>query len=374
MGIRRIVLLVGWNLGLLLAGLVAAELTFGGWLRAPGLWDLAVFRDVDWRLETAEKYPGPGTARYVRDHYGLRGAYGTPADIDILTLGGSTTDQRFVGEGETWQDVLGRCLKQSGAPARIANAGVSGQSTRGHLLNLKSWLPHIPGLKPRLVIVYVGINDIQLEGREDNEDPTRYNESDRPLDRLRLLRKWIEGNSALVRLIRTAKGNWKAYQAGYHPLTVPPASAGTTAADQVDRAWRAESGRTLALGSAEHARAIAAVTAERGPLLADYRRRLESLVAAIRQWEARPLVVTQAAGSYRRVGDTIVGNIDQYAILASYNAVAQDVCRQTDAECLPFGETVRWEDGDLYDTIHTTPQGSARVGEAVCRYLAGRPN
>ena len=39
---------------------------------------------------------------YKRDPHGLRGAYrGNPAVIDVLVMGGSTTDERFLHNRET---------------------------------------------------------------------------------------------------------------------------------------------------------------------------------------------------------------------------------------------------------------------------------
>ena len=38
--------------------------------------------------------------------YGFRGNYESISQIKIVTVGGSTTDQINVSEGETWSDII----------------------------------------------------------------------------------------------------------------------------------------------------------------------------------------------------------------------------------------------------------------------------
>jgi lysophospholipase L1-like esterase len=83
----------------------------------------------------------------------------SPEKVRILTIGGSTTDQRAITEGKTWQDVMGDELNMP-----VGNAGIDGQSTVGHEMNYVNWLPYIPGLKPDIVLFYVGINDFFRSG------------------------------------------------------------------------------------------------------------------------------------------------------------------------------------------------------------------
>ena len=80
----------------------------------PHCWrsgDELVFRIVD-------DHPYPYDKAYIyysRDQWGLRGeSFKNPSDVKMLTVGGSTTDQRYITEGETWQDVMATTLKDSG--------------------------------------------------------------------------------------------------------------------------------------------------------------------------------------------------------------------------------------------------------------------
>ena len=78
-------------------------------------------------------------------------------DIEILTVGGSTTDQRFVPFKYTYQFVLQKKLKEHDVSfGCVSNAGVDGHSTWGHIFSFKNWFPLIPDLNPKYVLLYIG--------------------------------------------------------------------------------------------------------------------------------------------------------------------------------------------------------------------------
>ena len=101
---------------------------------------------------------------YKRDNYGLRGEYSNLEDIDVLCIGGSTTDQRYVTLESTFQSILETNLKKVDPNfGFIVNAGVDGHSTWGHLFSFEKWFPLIPNLRPKYVLLYVGVNDAPFE-------------------------------------------------------------------------------------------------------------------------------------------------------------------------------------------------------------------
>ena len=153
---------VAINLGMILFVLFAAEVVFGGWVFGPNYGSLIIPKDFQRRFDTANLYAGGGIIYYKRDGYGLRGEYDDPSKIDILALGGSTTNERFIDESQTWTAVLGQEFRRHGQEVVVVNAGVGGQSTIGHIKNFELWFPMIPDLKARYVLVYVGINDLPV--------------------------------------------------------------------------------------------------------------------------------------------------------------------------------------------------------------------
>ena len=71
----------------------------------------------------------------------FRGNYNSTADIDILTVGGSTTKQHYIGDGFTWQDILSKNFQSHNEQISVVNAGIDGQSTFGHINNFHDWFP-----------------------------------------------------------------------------------------------------------------------------------------------------------------------------------------------------------------------------------------
>src|SRR5215510_12210890 len=125
--------IIAINLALILFGLVLIELAFGNWFMPYAPPDSRVFdrKFVGWQ----DLYEPHGTITYMRDRYGLRGVHDPISKVDIVTVGGSTTDQFFITEGATWQDVI---HNETGRV--VANAGIDGMTLSSHVAVLENWL------------------------------------------------------------------------------------------------------------------------------------------------------------------------------------------------------------------------------------------
>ena len=99
---------------------------------------------------------------YVRNSLAFRGEEIKPKDIKILMVGGSTTDERYKPERFTIVGNLNKKFLKAGSSRKIINAGIEGQSTRGHIHNFNFWFKKIENFKPKHIIFYVGINDASL--------------------------------------------------------------------------------------------------------------------------------------------------------------------------------------------------------------------
>ena len=108
---------------------------------------------------------------YERNNYGLRDNCNNIKDINILTIGGSTTDQKYVDLKYTFQSELGRLIsKEVGKKICVSNAGIDGHSSFGHILSFKHWLPLIKDLNPKYILLYIGINDANFEKSINSKD------------------------------------------------------------------------------------------------------------------------------------------------------------------------------------------------------------
>ena len=336
------------NLAVLVALLILVELIFGTWFFGANLGALNVHTNVQLRIADSPYYP-PGTiAQYRRDRFGLRGDYGgDPARIALLAVGGSTTNDLFVGEGDTWASILARELGAAGKPIVAANAGVDGHSTAGHIRSFDLWFAKIPGLKPRYMLFFIGINDRGVAlGAVSGPDSLVHDSG------YRRIRTYVENNSALVRGVRIVRGWFAARRIGVHH--------GSGKGETKDSRW---------------------VPAKVPPDLAvrlranldGYARRLRLLHAKTLALGATPIYVTQINGDGRLIDGVVheveaSGGSTTFAELTLYNTALLKFCAEVKAHCIDLAGELRFGPGDYYDSVHTTPQGSRKIGT----YLAGK--
>jgi acyl-CoA thioesterase-1 len=85
------------------------------------------------------------------------------ASAQVVAIGGSNTQGRGVSSSESYPAQLQGMLEAKGSRMRVANAGISGDTTTGMLARLSSEVPE--GTK--IVILQFGTNDL----RRGNYDP-----------------------------------------------------------------------------------------------------------------------------------------------------------------------------------------------------------
>jgi hypothetical protein len=345
---------LGVNLGLLLAGCLVLELGFGSWLVDRRISNLNLLRDRLLVHDVSSLYDHGGEpVVYRRDAYGLRGGYSSPAGIDILTVGGSTTDQKYLSEGDTWQDVLRAGFTRDGRDVSVVNAGVDGHSTRGHLRSFEWWFPTIPGLAPDFVLFFVGINDVHLDSQDEydrllRDDPQELSDP-----------SWaalIHERSALFSAWRTLRGLYEAERRGVGHRRID-----FTSVHWVDTPARSRHAR----------RSLARRLA--------YARRLRALVEETRALGAKPIFVTQLTRSWKPLDGAIVGTagsddangVDMYTITSLFNETTLEICRELHAICIDLARDLRdaFEDTDFYDFVHTTPSGARKIGDYLYESL-----
>jgi hypothetical protein len=135
--LAEILVLIGVNAAVTLALTVGFELALGDWFAS---YLPPAFVVVNQSYTGHQNlYDPPGDVLYVRDKYALRGVHEPLASIELVTVGGSTTNQSLISEGHTWQDVL-----RSQLGIRVANAGVDGMSSFGHIVAVSDWLHRLP--------------------------------------------------------------------------------------------------------------------------------------------------------------------------------------------------------------------------------------
>lgn len=350
-------LLINTVVLLVLLGLI--ELFFGSWVFRTSAFDhLNIVHDREIQTNVESLYANdPPVITYRRDPYGIRGAsvFNQPQQIDILSVGGSTSDQRFLDEGKTWQDQLERKLAAAGLPFKIGNAGLDGQSSYGHIRNFEMWYPLIPDLQPQYILYYVGFNDIFIRTQEVQ---VKMMVKDSPLHQ-------IKARSAIYNLLRKLYGIMSAHKYSvFHAPTDFEAFTYTT-----QRGFQ----------PAENAAFF-------GNSLDAYAQRLEELVRLTEEMGAEPIFITQPCMCYRYEADgTVVGadlkkdlfgyvltGVDYFHILVEQNKRLYQVAEKHGYPVIELTERDIWTPDDFYDIIHNTPAGAEKIADELARELIGR--
>jgi lysophospholipase L1-like esterase len=340
--------ILGVNFLVAMVLLVPIELTFGNWFAGRDAIDLLNVRPNTYDIEPSPLY-APGTLiTYQRDAYGFRGGAINPADISVVAIGGSTTNERLLDDRDTWTARLQRLLTERGCSRTVANAGIDGYSTVAHIASFDGWFDRVRGLKPAFVLAYVGINDAGVEpSAVTPADSQRYTSA------LRRFSHYVAANSALRRLYVSLRGWWRARQAhvlhGEVPLlrqTIEWQPAGLPADFDAEIAGK----------------------------LHTYRQRLEQLSALIRKFGARPIYITQPRVDGRLVDgqwQQIAGSdgARDTATVAAINGTTLAFCRDTGETCIDLDGQLGFAPGDHYDAVHTTPAGSARIARFLSQEL-----
>lgn len=290
---------------------------------------------------------------YSRDKYGLRGDYGEPREITILTIGGSTTNQKYVPDGFTYQDLLSAKLsKQFGKKIKIANAGVEGHSTFAHLESLKQWFPLIPGLNPKYVLLYIGINDAGFRDQKNiNHDFSAH--GNKIWELTRFLRNYSKSYGAARKIRNFFFSSKKAPLFASHQSSLP-----------FQFQYRVKELTTdvynLIENNTEH-----------------FEKRLRSILIEIKKLGSTPVLITQPhlfvksiegfkfgiANVFQHQGIEFSG-LDFDASINALSKVMKNLNEEFDGIFIDLRNR-EFAELDFYDCVHMTSQGVKRVASYI---------
>lgn len=333
------------NAGILLLLLLPVELFFGDWLKPNPLHQLNVLRNQHLQVNLRNLYAHPtGTITYSRDQYGLRGtAFNAPERIDVLTVGGSTTDQRYIDDQHTWQMQLERLFAQHGNPLIFSNAGIDGHSTIAHVASTQHWFPHIPGLKPKYILFYTGINDFCITPGHQR-------------DRLQL--HPILHRSAVYQLYKKLHGMYTAKR-----LKLLHNKVDLTRASFTTQPLITQPAQYTTLSQAYRSA---------------YAQRLQQLLRYTRQTGAQAILITQPVGYYHLtpqgevngVNETLyydvpINGVDFYHLKKLLDDTCRSVAARHHVPCIDVNQLARFTPDDFYDYVHPNPRGTQKLAEAL---------
>lgn len=298
-----------------------------------------------------------------KNSLGFRGPE-PPADLDsrlsLLTIGGSTTECTYLSEGQTWPDRLTEHLRAFFPRLWLNNAGLDGHTTFGHIRLMQQ---HVAGLRPKIALFLVGINDVARESLSGDERFTFQGEPGAAGRRpgLRAFYVWLQAHLRLVAYFENIRRHWRAGMYRIRHGQGRPETAGTLAISPARRQQR--------------------LAWHRQHFLPAYRQRLQTLIALCRAQDIWPVFLTQplltgipgeTAASRRlarmRINDTLDGEL-YWQVLQLYNQTTRDVCAETGVRVIDLARELPKDPALFYDVCHFTPVGADSVAAIVARGL-----
>ena len=333
--------------------LLFLELIFGNWFKT-NEWlntsNLNIIRNREIVYNT-EKITGvkDSTIKYSRNEFGLRDNCKSISDIKIITIGGSTTDQRFIDDSQTFQTFLQKkILKESNKIYCISNAGIDGHSSFGHLYSFKQWFNLIPNLRPDYFLLYIGINDASLRlkpriGIEYPEKKKIY----------RLIYKFKE-NSAIYSLLRKLKDYWSQNTNSIFAMH----SFGIPSSENYNSTTK-----TISLENLIKENSIY------------FSERLKKIIYEIKKYGSKPICVSQPhlfieQKNGKKFGfDKVssfqgknINGIDFQESLNLINSIMKKECVLNGGYFFDIASK-KFDKSDFYDLVHMTPKGSQKLAD-----------
>ena len=287
---------------------------------------------------------------YSRNSLGFRGPE-PPAEISnlmsVITVGGSTTECKFLSDSCTWPARLYQRLHKEHPDFWLNNAGIDGHTTFGHLLLVKEYILKI---KPKYILLMTGVNDVEL---------------DQPDEFDRMSEKKINTSSARM-LLKSLAGHTELGRAFLNYFQLRAASRKGLAHREID--FRKLVDNPLA-DSIMNLRLKAQL-----PYLTGYGKRVDSLVRLCQQAGITPILVTQPSlyGVYTdpATGVTVGGNWFandpngencrlMESVLESYNDVLRSFSGRVPV--IDLSRQMPKNSAFFYDFTHFTNAGASQA-------------
>jgi lysophospholipase L1-like esterase len=294
---------------------------------------------------------------YSRNALGFRGPMPTDSIAklnSIITIGGSTTECRFLSDSTTWSFLLGEQLKDSVPNVWVNNAGIDGHSTFGHLLLMKEY---IIKLKPKYVLLLTGVNDVETE------KPERFDVAND--NRLQY--------GSVKQFIKSLLQKTEIGSTFYQFYAIRLAYKKGLIHKEVDFKQLKDTTYTPAY--------IQETISKQKNYLIGYQSRLQEIVNICKANSIKPILLTQPSlyGSYvdstsgvrmdLKFHESNLGknNLLQEQVLEEYNNVVRSF--STQATVIDLAKLMPKNTVYYYDFIHFNKQGAAKVAEMLATSL-----
>lgn len=267
--------------------------------------------------------------KYNKDKYGFRGRSKELIDVDIVVVGGSTTNQRFLNIADTWIDKLEKKLNKIGYDYDVISAGLDGQSSFGHVWNFNNWFNKIENFKPKYIFFYFGINEHINSNNYDN--PINLSEGFSNLDKTKFYIK--NNNGILIRIFLRLKKYF-----------------------QDDKLNVTHKKRKVIYNAINNQTNI-------NVDLKKFENNLKKLILLTKEKQANPIFITQRTLRWKKDNNKVfsIDNTNYYLKEKLISEKTIDICRTYNIKCIDVFKNLSLTVADTYDLVHLNPKGSNRL-------------
>ena len=310
--------------------IIIIEIFFGQWFKNKFFIKLSSERNISRIYEVNfENYSNK--VNYKRNNYGFRyndNNY-NPDEIDIVFIGGSTTNQKFLNYEKTIVGIIEKKFNNK----KIVNAGIDGLSIKGHIKSFDFWFDKIDKFNPEYYVFYIGINDqFILHEKEKLTNSDSFVEPSLE----KKIRWYIKANSFFYLNIKKLQTYLvKKYNINYFNRVVNK--------------------KTKVYGERNTTNFIKYKEIENKNNLTNkfYITLLEKLTAKVHNKNAKIIYITQISGN---------GMSENLFIIA--NSILKH-CKEYNLKCINLAKYSNLEFDDFYDWTHLNPKGSKKAAEYI---------
>jgi lysophospholipase L1-like esterase len=296
----------------------------------------------------------------------------------VLAVGGSTTEDIVLNDGDTWTGQLEHDLRRCHPVAWVGNMGKAGTNATHHALQLEKILPRLPHLDR--ILLLVGLNDMlhdsyihhpnDLPADWDRRQAFTYAPPEHPALIQRSAayqflaqlwgnrRRFTDPDAALVRIV-----DFGAMEESYKERfrQVAPEDFIVEAPDltQPLAKYRGVLNRIADIGD-QYGSRITFITQPslwKPNMTEEERSRLYAGgVGSVDQWFVNPHTKWYSTDAMR-------------VMLSAYNDVLLDVCKSRALDCIDLAHELPKDAADFYDDFHFSKAGAARIGQILAKAL-----
>jgi len=253
-----------------------------------------------------------------------------------LTVGGSTTDERYLEEEDTWSEQLELILNDNypSLDYEVVNAGIDGQSTYGHIWNFESWFPKIQNLKTKYIFFYIGLNEYF------SDEKHIYDQGTKNLNFFQKTKLWFKENNGLI---------YRVYDAIYRNFYLKDIL---------------NVGHQIRNANYQLAKTNFQISDEN---ILDLNSRLDKLIEFTKKLDSIPIFITQRSRRSILIDDKI-HSINEFNYMSKEKIISEIIinnCKKNQIFCIDLFSKIKFSNDSLYDLVHANPVGAKIIAETI---------